>query len=122
MPTITDWLMVLITAIYVTATVFICWANIRSANATKKPIAQSESQFEETQRLGMMPYLTFEHITDETLDADIEISVPFTKEVSAFCHHSSFFRLKNIGNGTATTIIYTWQCNEKTFAQQSVFP
>lgn len=122
MPTVTDWLMVGITAVYVIATIFICWANISSANATKKQIAQSENQFEETQRLGMMPYLTFEHIKDETLDSDIEILLPFTKEMSVSCHHSSIFRLKNIGNGTATTVIYTWRCGEKDICESECFP
>lgn len=122
MPTITDWLMVAITAVYVVATGLICWANISSANATKKQIAQSESQFEETQRLGMIPYLTLEHIKDEKLEADIAVSAPFTKEDSVFCHHSSLFRLKNIGNGTATTITYTWRCAEKDICETESFP
>lgn len=33
MPLITDWLMVVITFVYVIATIFICWANIKSAKA-----------------------------------------------------------------------------------------
>ena len=36
MPTITDWLMVIITLVYVIATIFICWANIKSAKASKE--------------------------------------------------------------------------------------
>ena len=50
MPTITDWLMVAITAVYVVATIFICWANIRSAKATKEQIEESKRQFEESNR------------------------------------------------------------------------
>ena len=36
MPTITDWLMVIITLVYVVATVFICIANIKSAKAARE--------------------------------------------------------------------------------------
>lgn len=50
MPTITDWLMVGITVVYVVATIFICRANIRSAIATKEQIEESKRQFEESNR------------------------------------------------------------------------
>lgn len=58
MPIITDWLMVAITAIYVIATIFICAANIRSANATKGQIAEMRRQFQEMNR----PYITCEYV------------------------------------------------------------
>ena len=58
MPTITDWLMVAITAIYVIATIFICAANIRSAKATKGQIAEMQRQFQEMNR----PYVTCEYV------------------------------------------------------------
>ena len=58
MPIITDWLMVAITAIYVIATIFICAANIQSANATKGQIAEMQRQFQEMNR----PYVTCEYI------------------------------------------------------------
>lgn len=50
MPLITDWLMFGITAIYVIATIFICKANIKSANATRDQIAESQRQFNEENR------------------------------------------------------------------------
>ena len=50
MPTITDWLMVGITAVYVIATIFICWANINSAKATREQVAESKRQFDEANR------------------------------------------------------------------------
>ena len=55
MSTITDWLMVGITGIYVIATIFICVFNGRSAKATREQIAESKRQFEETKRLEYMP-------------------------------------------------------------------
>lgn len=50
MPTITDWLMVIITVIYVIATIMICLANIRSAKATREQLAEAKRQFEESNR------------------------------------------------------------------------
>lgn len=50
MPTITDWLMVGITFAYVVATVAICWANIKSAKATREQVAEVKRQFDEANR------------------------------------------------------------------------
>ena len=45
MPTITDWLMVIITLVYVVATVFICIANIKSAKAAREQTEEMKKQF-----------------------------------------------------------------------------
>ena len=50
MPTITDWLMVGITLVYVVATIFICAANMKSAKATRDQLAESKRQFDEANR------------------------------------------------------------------------
>lgn len=50
MPSITDWLMVIITFVYVIATIFICAANIKSAKATRDQLAESKRQFDEENR------------------------------------------------------------------------
>ena len=50
MPTVTDWLMVGITVVYVIATIFICWANMKSAKATREQLAETRRQFEEENR------------------------------------------------------------------------
>lgn len=50
MPSITDWLMVIVTFIYVVATIFICVANIKSAKATRDQLAESKRQFDEANR------------------------------------------------------------------------
>ena len=50
MPTITDWLMVAITLVYVVATIFICRANIQSAKAAKAQMEESRKQFYATNR------------------------------------------------------------------------
>ena len=43
---ITDWLMIVITAVYVIATIFICIANFKSANATREQVAEARRQYE----------------------------------------------------------------------------
>ena len=50
MPTITDWLMVIITLVYVVATIFICQANIKSAKASKEELAEMKRQYAEENR------------------------------------------------------------------------
>ena len=50
MSTITDWLMVIITLVYVIATIFICWANIKSAKASKEELAEMKRQYADENR------------------------------------------------------------------------
>ena len=45
-----DWVMVMITGVYVIATTFICWANIKAANASKEQLQEMQKQFAETNR------------------------------------------------------------------------
>lgn len=45
-----EWAMVWITLIYVIATIFICFANIRSAKATREQLAESKRQYDEENR------------------------------------------------------------------------
>lgn len=61
MPTITDWLMVGITIVYVVATIFICVANIKSASATREQVAEAKRQFDEENRA----YITYSFIFEK---------------------------------------------------------
>ena len=63
MPTITDWLMVIITAVYVIATVFICKANVKSAQATREQVAEARRQYEEEHR----PYISYQIIFENRM-------------------------------------------------------
>lgn len=45
-----DWAMVIITGIYVVATIFICWANIKSAKASKEQLCEMQRQYAEANR------------------------------------------------------------------------
>lgn len=49
----TDWLMVIITAVYVVATIFICVYNGKSAKAAREQLAESQRQFNENNRPNM---------------------------------------------------------------------
>lgn len=55
---ITDWLMVIITAVYVVATIFICRANIKAAKATQEQVTEMTRQYEEEHRA----YISYEMI------------------------------------------------------------
>ena len=50
MPTITDWLMIIITLVYVIATIFICMANIKSAKASKEELDEIKRQYNDENR------------------------------------------------------------------------
>lgn len=50
MPTITDWLMVVITAVYVIATIAICRAKIKAADASKAQLEEVKRQYAEENR------------------------------------------------------------------------
>lgn len=45
-----DWAMVIITAVYVIATIFICWANIKSAKASQAQLQEMQRQYAEENR------------------------------------------------------------------------
>ena len=114
MPTITDWLMVIITLVYVVATIRICKANIKSAEASKEQLTAAKDQLEEakreheeTIRLGCMPFLQFEiPATTEKPEFELELPLCNTDVVeTVYCTAC----VKNVGNGTATNLTYTWK-------------
>ena len=108
MPTITDWLMVGITAVYVVATIIISWANIKSANATRDQLTESKRQYEDKKRLEIMPYIQFEQTKD---NANHELNLVLDSGDELTGKYILLVRMKNIGNGTAKDIAYTYQWN-----------
>lgn len=70
----------LVTFVYVVATIFICWANIKSANASKKQLEEMQRQYAESNR------------------PNIEVEVVFLKR-SAYG-----LRFINHGNQTANNV------------------
>lgn len=114
MQTITDWLMVGITGIYVIATIFICVFNGKSAKATREQVAESKRQIEESKRqfveskrLETMPFLQMEICTErEHPQFEIEFDLCNGKSNDVIY---KIVKLKNLGNGSASNIIYEWK-------------
>ena len=102
MSSITDWLMVGITLIYVAATIAIWVANKKSAEATREQLDESKRQFEETKRLEYMP--CFE-IHFDSMDAGTGISVELTDKKTGEVHTLfTKYRIENISKGTALNV------------------
>jgi len=107
MPTITDWLMVAITIVYVVATIAIFVTNKKSEKAAYAQLDESKRQYEDKKRLEIMPYIQFEETNSKTnlgyyfvLDGGDKLQGQYVLSL----------RMKNIGNGTAKDIsfIYKW--------------
>ena len=95
-------LMVLITAIYVIATINISNANIKSAEATREQITESKRQFEETKRLENMP--CFEVHFDK-VEAGTGTSIELTDKQTGVTHTLfAKYRIENISKGTAINV------------------
>lgn len=107
MPTITDWLMVVITAIYGVATIYISRANIKSADDTREQLVESKRQYEDKKRLEIMPYIQFEQ-TKDNANHELNLVLDSGKLTGEYI---LLVRMKNIGNGTAKDIAYTYQWN-----------
>ena len=57
----TDWLMVILTSIYVIATIVICWTNIRSTKTMQEQLVEIKNQYEAEYR----PYIEVELIYEK---------------------------------------------------------
>ena len=106
----------LITVVYVIATIFICFANIKSAKATRDQIAESQRQFNENRRLDIMPYLQFE--TTNQPGVDYKIGVILSEGDYNAGEYLLNLRVKNIGRGTAKDIEYIWTNFTNTYSKQ----
>lgn len=118
----TDWPMVIITVIYVIATICIMKANQKAAYAAKEQLDISRKQYEESKRLEYMPILqmSLSHNEENPHEAQyIDIS---PSEVEASSTTSQFFELKNVGNGTAINITFTWKFIDLGFSDTDYLP
>ena len=105
-PSVTDWMMVVITVVYVIATVLICIANFSSAKASKEQLEESKRQYEDKKRLEIIPYIQFEK-TNGLVDHILKLELESGDNLTGKC--ILLMRMKNIGNGTAKDITYTYQ-------------
>lgn len=120
MPSITDWLMLGITFVYVVATIFICRANIRSAKASKEQLAEMKREHEESIRLQVIPFLQVEE-TAETAYG-FELDLPLAAEEKSDWTMANIVKIKNLGNGAATNIIYEWSSEKNEISMCEAFP
>lgn len=106
-------LMVLITFIYVVATIEICRANIKSAEATKEQLEESKRQFNETKRLEHMPYMQVsfgEWITSDKRGSylpDMWLEINRTSDNRSASSGMSI-EVTNIGLGLAVNLKCKW--------------
>ena len=86
-----------------------------------KILQQSQKQFDESKRLEYQPFLQMELIKDWTGDiTDYLIRIPLEKD--SYQYSYSLCKIKNVGNGTATNIIFTWKSEEPSASDSVPFP
>lgn len=119
-------LMVIITIVYVLATIFICYFNGKSARATQEQIEESRRQYEETKRLQMMPILQLSDrfISEHSASAYCTLTVtPANESWSGFffsCENT--FSVRNIGLGNMKEATYCWTDETGQIVECGIFP
>lgn len=106
-------LMVLITAVYLFATIKISSANIESANAAREQMAvtqaqidEEKKQYEETKHLQVLPVFKASFLRKS--DGCYQFFLPLVK-TEAKTAVSTLIVLSNIGNGPAVNLSYKWK-------------
>ena len=103
----TDWLMVIITAVYVVATIAICVANFKSAKASKEQLEESKRQFEESQKQAKAELEESKKQFEESKRQFAETNRPivtcqYILESKTFCG----IRILNYGNRPASKVTF----------------
>ena len=106
---ITDWLMIVITGVYVAATIAILNTNKKAVRVTEIQLEESKRQYKETQRMQVMPYFQLDFV-----EAKIDENIPCTfvemhNKKNDIIKSQALFSLRNIGLGIAhhTSIFVT---------------
>lgn len=118
MPSLTDWLLVGITALYLLFTFGIWIANIITAKSSKAQLDELKRQYEDTKRLNILPYIVVDSHGGEWKD-EIELCIADSGKMNYSC--VSYLSIKNIGNGTAKDFRYIWN-NEDGAYDRGAFP
>lgn len=119
---LTDWLMVCITFVYMLFTIGIFKANLRSSKSAKsqleetkkqldasktqfeKQLAETKRQYEERKRLSIMPYFQCDYLS--AFSYEFEKTVLIKQDCFQGSTHQRTIIIKNIGLGTAKDIKY----------------
>ena len=114
-------LMIVITFVYVVATIMICIFNGSSARATREQVSESQRQFEETKRLTVMPYIEFTTMENRH---SCFVNADLASHDSQSGEYNVFIQIKNIGIGTAQKITYTYKykCGTMEDNSRGLFP
>lgn len=101
----TDWIMIIITFVYVVATTFICYYNYQSAKAAREQLQEMKQQFAADTYLKTMPCMSIKKI-EETLSTNGSLQILLNnKEVVNDCVSQSFyFRIDNVGHDIAKDV------------------
>ena len=117
----TDWLMVIITAVYVVATIAICYFNAKSAKAAKDQLEESKKQYKEQNRLSIMPLLQVYEAEQSDFANNKGIILHF---VSGGYNQvtTEHITLKNIGLGNAKSICYSCTYSDNDYTNNELLP
>ena len=101
-------LMVVITFVYVVATIEICDANISVVNTSKKQLEESKRQYEETKRLQIKPYFQCEKQKNGVTDFEYSLNLSLASSDLNGKIYGETISIKNVGLGPAKDIKYIW--------------
>ena len=112
MPTITDWLMVIITGVYVIATIFICVYNGISAAAAKKQIQESQLQNTAMKEFNLYPYFKISYERNDEAFPHFYLNLVKSDDIAMNDPNELrkviTFNFENIGLGAAKNIYFEW--------------
>lgn len=103
----TDWIMVVITTIYVIATVIMCYLNYKTFELTKQQISDSLKQ----RQINEMPYLQVKLVEGDKKSNGSDYIMLFNGEISnnTTIRNCFSFVITNMGRGIAKNVTYDWE-------------
>lgn len=112
MEKMTDWIMVIITGIYVIATIVICKLNYEQIKLSQKQIEEMEREHNENFMFHNSPLIELEIVDDDKNLKPIEVYMwgDNNQNVSTIT-----FAVKNVGKGIAKDIELYWLDEKKVF-------
>lgn len=98
---------IIITTIYVIATIKISNANIESAEATRAQLAKSIEQYDDSKHLQIIPFL--QASISKQMEYAYCIELLCDQEKREIKEDNITICIENIGKGSANNITYTWE-------------
>ena len=111
--------MVIITAIYVIATIIICYFNYKTMKISQEQIKEMKKQFINTRNLSHMPILKVEKIDAcDSLNVNGENTYYISDATSKNSHlNTMYFKVINIGHDVAQEVFYEWENYHKRYTK-----